>query len=360
MSFFWSTPTRYQTGFQQQQQQQQQVPANTQATQQQQNILKASTPFLQLEPRLRSQLEAVQKYMNEGKALSEEIAQHSTDGITEVALQADNLAEKLTSLIQTIENDKQVANALKKDVAKELKNIELAMRAIERLKTPMGAFNQNFHAPSKYWWDMLDSFEQRMNQYKQTMETIEKYLTSANQHRAYSPQMLQEVMKNQMEFFLELSARLAILSDQMQELQQEYLRWRKTTFNDTKNPFETKPTEASKKTKRPLFSTTSLGILATPQTQQQQQQQQQQQGFSFTASQTQLSSTKPSFTFETTPSTSSFTFGSQTNPSSFSFGHPTSNVGGGSGSSGSGSNTAFIIPISIKNSTKTSSDSGKK
>jgi hypothetical protein len=42
----------------------------------------------------------------------------------------------------------------------------------------------------RYWWDLLDSFEQRMSQYKQTIETIEKYLSSYNQQRVYSPQSI--------------------------------------------------------------------------------------------------------------------------------------------------------------------------
>lgn len=59
MSFIWSTPTRYQLGSQQQQQQ---SAATTQTSQQQQqqNQLKASTPFIQLEPRLRSFIENIQ------------------------------------------------------------------------------------------------------------------------------------------------------------------------------------------------------------------------------------------------------------------------------------------------------------
>jgi hypothetical protein len=177
--------------------------------------------------------------MNEERTLSEEIAQYSNEGIIQVALQVQNLTEKLSSLLNTIETDKQIANSLKKvctyivilffccctertinnflilckEVAKELKNTELAMLAIERLKTPMGSFSQNFQIPSKfvilgykfplsfslntvliilirYWWDLLDSFEQRMSQYKQTIETIEKYLASYNQQRVYSPQSI--------------------------------------------------------------------------------------------------------------------------------------------------------------------------
>jgi hypothetical protein len=54
------------------------------------------------------------KYMNEERALSEEIAQHSNEGIIQVALQVQTLTEKLSSLLNTIEADKQIANSLKK------------------------------------------------------------------------------------------------------------------------------------------------------------------------------------------------------------------------------------------------------
>jgi hypothetical protein len=58
MSFNWSTPTRYQLGSQQQQQT---IPiTQTSQQQQEQNQLKASTPFMQLEPRLRSFIENIQ------------------------------------------------------------------------------------------------------------------------------------------------------------------------------------------------------------------------------------------------------------------------------------------------------------
>jgi hypothetical protein len=52
--------------------------------------------------------------MSDEKAISEEIAQHSNEGITQVAIQADNLIEKLNSLLSTIEADQQIANSLKK------------------------------------------------------------------------------------------------------------------------------------------------------------------------------------------------------------------------------------------------------
>lgn len=52
--------------------------------------------------------------MNEERALSEEIAQHSNEGIIQVALQVQTLTEKLSSLLNTIEADKQIANSLKK------------------------------------------------------------------------------------------------------------------------------------------------------------------------------------------------------------------------------------------------------
>jgi hypothetical protein len=55
-------------------------------------------------------------------------------------------------LLGTLESDRQTALALKKEVVKELKNVEIAARTIERFNTPMAAYNQNNQLPSKCVW----------------------------------------------------------------------------------------------------------------------------------------------------------------------------------------------------------------
>lgn len=73
----------------------------------------------------------------------------------------------------------------KKDVEEATKNAEMAMRTIERLKTP---YDQRTELPAPYFWTLLADFEERMLQYRQVIADIEKFLESRSQQRQYSPQ----------------------------------------------------------------------------------------------------------------------------------------------------------------------------
>jgi len=64
--------------------------------------------------------------------------------------------QKLQSLLGTLESDRQTALALKKEVVKELKNVEIAARTIERFNTPMASYTQNNQLPSKYVIYIID------------------------------------------------------------------------------------------------------------------------------------------------------------------------------------------------------------
>lgn len=81
-----------------------------------------------------------------------------------------------------------------------------------------------------------------MQQYRSLIEEIEMYLSASPSKLDLSPSALQEVMKNQHQFFLALAAHASQLHERANELRQEYLELRKKYFNDNSDPFkEPKP-----------------------------------------------------------------------------------------------------------------------
>jgi hypothetical protein len=78
----------------------------------------------------------------------EEISQRSTHNIIKVKEDSEVLSEKLRTLLNVLESDINSVNRFKQEVNQELKNAEVSVRTVERLKSPIYNSFQNFSLPS--------------------------------------------------------------------------------------------------------------------------------------------------------------------------------------------------------------------
>jgi len=115
--------------------------------------------------------------------------------------------QKLNTLTNSLERDRQTIARLRTDVSRELQYAELAARTIERMGTSGGMMHlhQQFTLPSKYvpflsddtlltpkisryFLEVSASFDERMKHYFLAINEIEQYLSASSTRRPYSPQ----------------------------------------------------------------------------------------------------------------------------------------------------------------------------
>ena len=92
--------------------------------------------------------------------------------------------------------DNQEGLNLKKEYTALLRNVDQLTSLVERASA-MGAQMESRQAawdnyqlanlPSKYFRDMVGTFESRMLEYRQTIETIEKFVDTSSSIKVYTP-----------------------------------------------------------------------------------------------------------------------------------------------------------------------------
>lgn len=155
--------------------------------------------------------------------------------------------------------DNQEALGLKKEYTALLRNVDQLTSLVERASA-MGAQLESRQAawdnyqlanlPSKYFRELVGTFESRMLEYRQTIETIEKFVDTSSSLKIYTPsstlkkailnrnifqlffailtssilfylyQVLKEIMQAQMEYFLTLTAQVSQMHDGLSDLQE--------------------------------------------------------------------------------------------------------------------------------------------
>lgn len=154
----------------------------------------------------------------------------------------------------------QEALSLKKEYAALLRNVDQLTSLVERagalgaqMESRQAAWDnyQLANLPSPYFRTLVSTFESRMLEYRQTIETIEKFVETSSSIKVYTPSstvvlrrngqlfyfqrnsplfslpsrfffqcvVLKEIMQSQMEYFLTLTAQVSTLHDGLQDMQ---------------------------------------------------------------------------------------------------------------------------------------------
>lgn len=219
-------------------------------------------------------MEKVQTEIHDQRIKYDDLTHHSNQPMQQVEKDIKDLSEQLISLLTTFQVHNRTLENMKEKLRKELKNAELAARTVERLKSPNISLRQQLTPDFTYFQKVVETFEQRMREYRLHISNLEEYVRSSFQPTSYTPKMLQSILRNQHEFFVALSSQVAVLHETISELRRQFLVLRKATGkSQTDDPFQNAVEKKGHK-----------GITIPPPTpkavkiHQQQQQQQQQQG----------------------------------------------------------------------------------
>jgi len=197
--------------------------------------LAPDTHYSALPDTMKVELDNLDKMIQDQIHIFESISQSTIpNAIQKVNEDTQELSQKLTSLTNILERDNYLINDLKKKVASELRNAELATRFIDRLN------NQNqtkdiysFHdGITEYFETLCTGFEEKMQIYKQSIDEIEQQLLSMSQNTQHNPQELVEILRNQHESIMYLSSKVASLNDDIDKRRQEYQSFRSKYSND--------------------------------------------------------------------------------------------------------------------------------
>nr|KAG5695762.1 hypothetical protein BaRGS_013850 [Batillaria attramentaria] len=114
----------------------------------------------------------------------------------------------LKQLLSVVSNGLQrnacTLDKLKTEMTQELKNAEMAQRTKD---IPPGLQYENT-APTEYFEQVLDQFENRMIAYRQQIEMLENHLATLHQPLRHSPAELFELIRKLHETFIALAAQL--------------------------------------------------------------------------------------------------------------------------------------------------------
>mmetsp|Transcript_19076 Transcript_19076/g.73414 ORF Transcript_19076/g.73414 Transcript_19076/m.73414 type:complete len:497 (+) Transcript_19076:74-1564(+) len=277
----------------------------------------------------------IQVYIQKQEALSEDIAQQTSSLTSRVAAKCEDASEKLAMLRDVIRREQLRADEVNGKVRKQHQVADAQERLLQRLGQP-AHLKPALPAtlPSTYFYDLSNSFQQRMQLYKDQIEEIEQFLSSStgpSRSGVHDASILAEVVQNQSDSFIAISAKVAEVHEALNTLKNLILQLR------ADNPYAKNKSKERKK-----VSALALPPATPSKTQ--------------AAGGTQLfgSTSTPSFSFSggggsTTPTNkggSTFSFGgastpAASTPSTFSFGGTPSTPAAGSASGGTGSSFNF-------------------
>ncbi|KAJ3343042.1 Nucleoporin p58/p45 [Gonapodya sp. JEL0774] len=153
-----------------------------------------------------------------------------------LAQERKELAKKLSSLKTFLESDLGAIETIKDRNAREYRSAEQAGRFVDRLQgdptragvgagLTVGDFTMEFFA------ELVKSFEERIRYYRQSVEDLEKNVSSMTRTSQLDPRLwiqvtLQDTIRAQYESFLYLASRVAGVHDEIRRAAEQYKLWR--------------------------------------------------------------------------------------------------------------------------------------
>jgi len=173
---------------------------------------------------MQQELTNIQTVILTEKLTSDEIAQHSFESIPKIKGEIKAADERLGMLLRTLQADMETVAEIRGNVIKQLRNAELARRYVERLSANLPLMTQqNLPLPPPFFRELATSFEKRMEQYRHVINELSQLKLDVQQKKAYTPQMLQEIIRNQYEALMVAAARVADLHGATQRAKEQYV-----------------------------------------------------------------------------------------------------------------------------------------
>ncbi|CAH1138849.1 unnamed protein product [Phyllotreta striolata] len=186
-------------------------------------------------------VEEFKKLVKQQKLYSSDIARCSVRDFRIVEQDINQLTKLLSEVEIQLQKNRQLAEKLKYDTAKCLKDVEIAQRTQD---TPPGLQYENV-APLKFFLNLADKFEKEMQALKVQIEGADNYVKNYRSSSALTPQDLHLGMRRLHESFVALAGRLHSVHNQVESQKEAYVMTRRNLFNDHSNPFENLYTPAN-------------------------------------------------------------------------------------------------------------------
>ncbi|KAF8485985.1 hypothetical protein DFH94DRAFT_709465 [Russula ochroleuca] len=211
------------------------------ATQYGQPPFTKSTKFNDLPDNVKKTFEDIEAHIQGRVQISKDLKQRK---VGEEATKGQDLICKthkdLINSIAVLQNDILNTRNLKAKVDQSVQDTIVAVHIIDGFRNPQqhGAYLRN-HAnfPLEFFTRITDQMRRRLQSYKETIEQIERKLTSATQQVQYTPQAISATLEAQNTSFVALANKTAALDADLQKLKALYTQlWRAKT-GSMRDPF---------------------------------------------------------------------------------------------------------------------------
>eukprot|EP00003_Mantamonas_plastica_P030608 TRINITY_DN7670_c0_g1_i3.p1 TRINITY_DN7670_c0_g1~~TRINITY_DN7670_c0_g1_i3.p1 ORF type:complete len:438 (-),score=151.17 TRINITY_DN7670_c0_g1_i3:46-1164(-) len=156
--------------------------------------------------------------------------------LNDVSADTEAKLKKLKSIENSIKMEKTVINSLHKEVTQELRNADLVNREIEYMQSTSSIQNtylSSNHLPTPYFWELLEKFEKRLEEYSKTIMELSELLEPMD-HKAFTPQMLEHIVHSQHEYFVSVASLVGTIHEEVDTQKRVY----KKQFKPKIDPFE--------------------------------------------------------------------------------------------------------------------------
>ncbi|CAG8655992.1 26339_t:CDS:10 [Gigaspora margarita] len=212
------------------------------------NITKA-TRFSDLPPESQKFLANLDNHIQQQKRLMSYIGSMSLPSVKQQIQDVFNesriLFQKLAQLTNDLQSDHRLVNDLLSEIDVQIGLVDNARRfydaASQGLSNAIMQIGDNVF--SKFYYDLIVSFENRLQQYDSYIEELERHFTWLHQNadgRGNEQDLvaLTEAMRNQHGSFMAITGKVALLHESVEKLRQKYLTYRRNALQDNINPFD--------------------------------------------------------------------------------------------------------------------------
>jgi len=217
------------------------APTQQLAAQTGQPLFAKSTKFNDLPENVKKTFEDIEAHIQGRLQISKDLKQRQ---VGEEATKGQDLIRSmhkdLINSITVLQNDILSTRDLKAKVDQSVQDTIVAVHIIDGFRNPQqhGAHLRN-HAnfPLEFFTRITDQMRKRLQSYKETIEQIERKLTSAAQQVQHTPQAISTTLEAQNTSFVALANKIAALDTDLQRLKALYTQlWRAKT-GSMRDPF---------------------------------------------------------------------------------------------------------------------------
>ncbi|EGF80288.1 hypothetical protein BATDEDRAFT_88993 [Batrachochytrium dendrobatidis JAM81] len=200
--------------------------------------LTEKTKYSEVPENVRQKIDEIERFIQQQIHASDSIGISTTDGSTaSVSDEAVSIMQRLVGARNLIERDSHVFENLKKQVSQEHRNIDLASRFIERAQNGVQAKFSSPHqdAYSNYFTTFANDLEQRMQIYRQNIEEIELNVRNLMiSPTKCTPQVIQDIIRDQYQGFVTIAGRVAQLHDQIDRECSKFAKFQQRYLGESK------------------------------------------------------------------------------------------------------------------------------